>query len=345
MTTWDRNWGCRVEIDGTSRGWSTAVLQNRALRVTVLLGKGCDVVEVLYKPLDIDITPRTNRGLRRRIDALAAPWSELGSFLDQYEGGWQEILPSGGPPNTHLGATFPQHGESTGLPWTASIVEDSPERVEILCTARLSIMPFRVEKRFSLSGADPLLKMSSTITNEGGVELPMMAGHHIAFGAPFIGPGARIEVPTGTSYFGHPGSDLEGGSRRSNGGSGTWPEMIGSDGSQIDMRELPVRETPGEMLYLKPSQGWYSITSADSAITAKVSWDLSTQPYLWLWQEFGGVKTYPWWGSEYLVGLEPWTSAPGTGLADAVTSGTVPIIKVGNSISTSLSVQIEEGNQ
>jgi hypothetical protein len=345
MATWDRNWGCRVDIDGTSRGWATAVLQNRTLRVTVLVGKGCDIAEVLYKPLDIDLTPRTNRGLRRREEVIAAPWSELGSFLDQYEGGWQEILPSAGPPNTHLGATFSQHGESTGLPWTVSVVEDSPQRVEILCTTRLSIMPFRVEKRFSLTGEESNLKMSSKITNEGGVELPVMAGHHIAFGTPFIGPGSRIEVPEGTSFFGHPAGDIVGSSRRSNGGSGVWPKMIGADGSQIDMRVLPARETSGDMQYLKPPEGWYVITSPERAISARVSWDLNTQPYLWFWQEFGALKTYPWWGSEYIVGLEPSTSAPGVGLADAVATGTVPIIKAGQSISTDVSVHIQEGNE
>lgn len=342
---WDRNWGCRVDIDGLSRGWPAAVLQNRLLRVTVLVGKGCDVVEVLYKPLDMDLTPRTNRGLRRREEAIAAPFTEVGSFIDQYEGGWQEILPSGGPPNTYLGATFPQHGESSNLPWTVSIVEDSPDRVEILCTTRLSIMPFRVEKRFSLSGSDATLTLSSTITNEGGVELPMMGLHHIAFGAPFIGPGSRIEVPTGTTFFGHPANAFEDGSRRSDGGSGYWPEMNGSDGSQIDMRDLPAWETPGDMQYLKPTQGWYTISSPDRSLIAKVSWDLETQPFLWFWQEFGAVKTYPWWGSEYLVGLEPCTSAPGTGLAEIVASGTVPIIKAGELLSTALSVHVKEGNQ
>ena len=129
MATWDRNWGCRVDVDCTTRGWATAVLQNRALRVTVLVGKG-DVVEVLYKPLDLDLTPRTARGLRRRDEVLAAPWSELGSFLDQYEGGWQEILPHGGPPGMYLGASFPQHGESTRLPWGVAVIEDSPDRME-----------------------------------------------------------------------------------------------------------------------------------------------------------------------------------------------------------------------
>jgi galactose mutarotase-like enzyme len=344
VPTWDRNWGCRVDIDGTSRGWALAVLQNRSLRVSVLVGKGCDVVEVLYKPLDLDITPRTGRGLRRREEVLSAPWSEVGSFLDQYEGGWQEILPHGGPPGTHLGAAFPQHGESARIPWTVSVIEDLPDRVEILCTARLSIMPFHIEKRFSLSGSDSVLTMSSTVTNEAAVELSVMAGHHLAFGAPFIAPGSRIELPEGTSYSAHPESVFETG-RRSDGTSGVWPNMTSSNGSPIDMREMPLWQTLSDLHYLKPAEGWYTLSTSDDSVRARVTWDLKTQPFLWFWQEFGAGKTYPWWGMEYLVGLEPWTSAPGTGLSDAVSSGTVPVLKSGESILTALSVQIEEGNQ
>jgi len=341
MEKWDRNWGCRVDVDATSRGWESAVLQNSKLRVTILIGKGCDVVEVLYKPRDMDITPRTGRGLRRRDEAVAAPWSEMGSFLDQYEGGWQEILPHGGQPGAFQGASFAQHGESSRLPWKVSIVEDSSERVEILCTSRLSIMPFYMEKRFSLSGNSATLTMSSMVKNEGAVELPVMAGHHLAYGAPFIGPGATIEMPQGTTYSAHAATVFETG-RRSNGASGTWPKMTSDTGAEIDMSVLPPKGTKSDLHYIKPLEGWYAITSADESITAKVMWDNKSQPYLWFWQEFGAGRTYPWWGMEYLLGLEPWTSAPGSGLADAVDAGTAPHIKPGDSISTALSVHIDE---
>lgn len=341
MEKWDRNWGCRVDIDGTSRGWKCAVLQNQKLRVTILVGKGCDIVEVLYKPRDMDITPRTSRGLRRYEEVISAPWSEMGSFLDQYEGGWQEILPHGGQPGVYQGASFAQHGESSRLPWTVSVVKDCADRVEILCTSRLSIMPFFVEKRFSLNGDSAILTMSSTVRNGGAVELPLMAGYHLAFGAPFVGPGARIEMPKGTTYTAHTETVFETG-RRSNGASGTWPSMKSDSGKELDMSELPPTETKSDLHYLKPPEGWYAISASDKSITARVTWDHKVQPYLWFWQEFGAGKTYPWWGMEYLVGLEPWTSSPGSGLADAVKAGTAAIIKPSELISTTLSVQIEE---
>ena len=47
---------------------------------------------------------------------------------------------------------------------------------------------------------------------------------------------------------------------------------------------------------------------------------------------------------EYLVGLEPWTSAPGTGLADAVAASTARVLRPGETFSNDLSVQISERN-
>lgn len=339
---WDRNWGCRVDIDGTLRGWDVAVLQNQTLRVTVLTGKGCDVVEVLYKPLDLDITPRTVRGLRKREQVLGGPWSEMGAFQDQYEGGWQEILPHGGPPGSYLGASFPQHGESSRVPWSVSVVEDSQDRVEIRCMARLAIMPFLVEKRFSLHGSDPVLDMTSSVTNEAAVALPLMWGHHLAFGAPFVGPGVRIELPAGTSYTAHPEAVYDTG-RRSDGRSGEWPVMTDHEGKAIDMRKLPPRGTRSDLHYLQPPEGWYILTSADSSMGAKVTWDLQAQPFLWFWQEFGAARTYPWWGTEYLVGLEPWTSRAGSGLTDAVAAGTAPVLDPGASMDSTLCIEMMRG--
>lgn len=339
--TWDRNWGCRVEADSEIRGWAATVLQNELLRVTILNGKGCDVVEMLYKPLDSDITPRTHRGLRSRDMVLAAPWSDEGSFIDNYEGGWQEIFPHGGPARPFQGAYLPQHGESARLPWAVSILEDTPDCVQIEASLRLSIMPFSASKRFTLRRSSGALEMESTVTNESSVELPLMWGHHVVFGAPAFGPGATIEFPPGTSYFAHEGSQFPSG-RRSNGEPGMWPEMVGADSELIDMRVFPERDAPTDLHYLNPSEGWYALHAKDSPLSVTVNWDLATQPYVWFWQQFGAWKEYPWWGTEYLVGLEPWTSAPGSGLGHPETLKNSPRVAPGDSLTAHSVITIKE---
>jgi galactose mutarotase-like enzyme len=342
--TWDRNWGCRAEIGGTLRGWDSAVIQNDKLRVTILPGKGCDVVEALYKPMDLDFAPRTTRGLRSRDQVIAGPWSETGAFLDQYEGGWQEILPSGGAPGSYAGANFPQHGESSRATYSVVAVEDSEAHVEIRCTTRLAIMPLVVTKTFELNSSEPTLKMTSTLTNETSRPLPVMWGQHLAFGAPFIGPGAFVELPAGTTYVADH-REVDATRRRSNGQAGLWPDIFDRDGGASKMDVLPPRGTASDLHYLEPPEGWYRLTSSDRSIGVRVQWDLTTQPYLWLWQEYGATTGYPWWASEYLIGLEPWTSTPGSGLAEAVATETALYLEPGASRSTSLSVEIEEGTK
>lgn len=342
---WDRNWGCRVEVDSEIRGWRATVLQNRFLRVTILNGRGCDVVEMLYKPLDIDITPRTRRGLRSRDSVSATPWSEDGSFYNNYEGGWQEIAPYGGPPGVFRGALFPQHGESTQLPWQVQIVEDNPERIEIVASVRLSIIPFQMKKRFSLTESSASLEMVTELTNESGVELPVMWGHHLVFGAPAFGPGSTIQMPSGTTYFAHVNDKVFENGRRSNGESGEWPLMSSFESTPIDMGVLPEINSPTDLHYLEPTEGHFSISSADNRVRASVDWDLSVQPYLWFWQQFGAWKDYPWWGTEYLVGIEPWTSAPGTGLGDDYVVKNSPKLGPGEMKTTSSVVTIEEENE
>ena len=59
----ERNWGARV-TEFEYRGYSMVALENRFLRVVVAAGKGTDIVEFIYKPLDVDFMWRSYTGLR-----------------------------------------------------------------------------------------------------------------------------------------------------------------------------------------------------------------------------------------------------------------------------------------
>ena len=43
---------------------------------------------------------------------------------------------------------------------------------------------------------------------------------------------------------------------------------------------------------------------------------------MWLWQVCRGSEGYPWYGRTYNMALEPWTSFPSSGIAEAIKSGT-----------------------
>src|SRR5947209_8026771 len=118
-----RNFGCRI-TEWSIEGLRAVTLENRALRVSVLVDKGADIFEFLYKPRDVDLLWRSPLGIVHPAHGTASVASREGAFMDTYEGGWQELFFTLGSPAMHHGAEFGAHGEVALLPWTYSIERD-----------------------------------------------------------------------------------------------------------------------------------------------------------------------------------------------------------------------------
>lgn len=294
-----RNWGARVH-EIALLGLDAVVLENAALRVTVLAGKGTDIVEFLYKPLDIDFAPLSPGGIRdpRTLSGDAA--DPVAAFMESYPGGWQEVLPNGGAPGAHAGARYGQHGELALVPWDHAIERDDADGVTVAFEVALRTVPLRLVKRLSLDRATPELRIEETLVNESDVEVDVMWGHHIAFGPPFLSGETRLETAVDAPTLGA--------------------------ASSID--------------YLG---GLDTYTIRDDRVGLRVSWDARTMPYLWVWQEHGGTRQYPWWGRLRTVGLEPFSSHPTDGLAEAVRNGTVLRLRARDARDSHLIATVLEG--
>jgi hypothetical protein len=305
-----RNWGARLR-EFEWLGLPAFTLENELLRVGVLAGKGSDVFELLYKPRDVDFVWLTAAGFRPRTD----------DFVDGYGGGWQEILPNGGAPSTYGGASFGQHDEVSLLPWDYEIVEDEEARVVVRLAVVCAKAPLRLVKQLTLARAEPRLEVEETLTNESAGAVRCMWGHHIALGGPFLAPGARIRLPEAVEGIPHP-TALNGAGRRLAVERFRWPHAAAADGGELDVSVLPPPGTPSDIVYLSgfPERAWYEVGGDD--LRLRVEWDGAVMPYLWFWQEFGATDGYPWYGRHWNVGLEPFSSYPTNGLAEAVANGT-----------------------
>lgn len=316
-----RNWGPRIH-EITYAGMRAVVLENERLRVTVLADKGADVVEFNDKRRDLDYVWLSPIGLRHPGDAAGGASDDVALFVDSYQGGWQEIFPSGGAPSSYRGAALAQHGEVAGLSWDYTITADDETEVAVTFVVHARRLPFRLTKTFRLRSGEPTLEVVEESRNEAAVDLHAMWGQHVVFGAPFLRPGCRIRLPDGIDVIPHPEAINPPNRLVAPGGPWQWPEVPRPAGDPVDLSVIGAPGEPSDIVYLTGfSEGWYEMLAADSATGVRVAWDARVMPYLWRWQELGASAGYPWWGRAYTVGLEPFSSYPTNGLDEAVANG------------------------
>ncbi len=329
-----RNHSCRLH-QYHCRGQRLLFLENDLLRVGVLVDKGADIFEFLFKPTDTDVMLHTPQGIRApTVQSVAS--TAWGSFLDYYEGGWQEILPNGGPPCTYKGVEFGLHGEISTIPWQYRIAMDTVEAVQVTLDVRPFRSPFHLRKSLTLRRGEPILEIEETLENEGGEPMELMWGHHPAFGAPFLSPSCRVDLPEGellVEVF-EDGS----GTRIAQSGRHRWPTVPDAQGAPIDFSRPDAPGTGHEDLgYLvNLPEGWYAITNQAMEVGFALRWSLDVFPYLWIWRQFNQAAGYPWYGRVYTMALEPWSSYPSAGLANAIDNGTACLLEPGQSLQASL---------
>ena len=76
--------------------------------------------------------------------------------MESYPGGWQEVLPNGGAPSAHAGASYGQHGEVSLVPWDHAIERDDEDGVTVAFEVALRTVPLRLTKRLEPRPQQPL---------------------------------------------------------------------------------------------------------------------------------------------------------------------------------------------
>jgi hypothetical protein len=310
MDASQRNWGARVRAV-TFRGLLLVELENEVLRVGVLAGKGADIVEILWKPRDLDLAWQAPGGIR-------VP-DRVEDFVQHYPGGWQEMFPNAGGPCRVGGASHTQHGDVHARPWQVTIVTDSPDEVIVRFTIEVRVVPCRIEKTIALRAGEASFRIEERVVNLAAEAFPVAWGHHITFGAPYLVPGMRIALPEGITVVPQAEAITPAPRRLAADTPFAWPV---DPRTGTDFAVVPKAGTPSEMLFLTGfgDVAWYEITGAKRP-TCRISWDGTRMPVLWYWMEFGQTRGYPWYGRVNTIGLEPCSGMPG-GLANQVGAGT-----------------------
>ena len=335
-----RNFGCRI-TEFNFMGYSAVALQNESLRITVLAGKGADLIEFLYKPVDLDFLWLSYPGLRPAgLPTVGVP-DASGSFLDTYPGGWQEVLPNFGEPCVHKGASLGLHAEVSLLPWQYTILQDDPTCVSVQFSVRCIRTPFALTRVMTLCPGS-VLRLQEKLVNESSETVDCTWGHHPALGGAFLDETCRIHVPpcrvkTPQEYV-SPNARLE------KAQDSVWPFVRTRGGEMVDLSIVPPpSQKSHDMAYLYDLKaGWYAVTNQSRNVGFGMVWDSRLFKYLWFWQVFRGWSGYPWYGMTYNMALEPCSSYPPS-LAQAVQSGTQLRLEPGERVETELSAVVFKG--
>lgn len=315
-----RNYGCRVHDQYTYFGMRTIVLENELVRISLLLDKGTEIFEYIYKPKDLDFMWLTENGVQNPNDYLPTSPDPISTFIDYYPGGWQEVFPNGGPTSHYLGAQFGQHGEVAHMPWDYEIALDHEDQIRVKFTVRTKKVPFRLTKTLSLMKHSAALTIEEKLENLSDEPLQYMWGQHIALGKPFLEENCVISLPPRIKIITEAVDASAPSGRVKRGDEYDWPYGVSESGEPTDLSVLPEQGTTSEIVYLKgfDKEAWYTVENRKLGAGWKVEWDGEILPYLWFWQEFGATKGYPWYGRHYNIGLEPFAGYPTYGIEQAI---------------------------
>ncbi|MBC8401999.1 MAG: DUF4432 family protein [Candidatus Marinimicrobia bacterium] len=331
---------CQISDDWSYKGMKTIWMENDFLKIGILAGRGSDIFEFRYKPLDLDFMLRLSKGVRNPQQDFSQMRNTPNQFEDYYYGGWQEILPNS-PTFLYRGASLGQHGEISLIPWKYSITNSSTEKISVKMWTRPLRIPIKIEKTLTLVADKATLFIEERLINESKTKLDIMWGHHIAFGLPFLIEGAKIKT-NGQKMISEPAMPDQ--RRFKPGVESDWPVCLNINGEKDNASLVPPENDPPysdlSYIYGFGNHGNYSIVNSEHKVGFGLTWDANIFKYLWYWQERYATQDAPWWGNAYAIALEPWTAMWKPDAQESIDKGEWLSIERDEIITTKLSATV-----
>ena len=308
---------------GLWEGHEIVEMSSPQLHLKVSLSRGAEILEMRSRKLDLDLLWHGHEDIVRHRPSTETTAAPIGTFLDHFSGGWQEVLPAAQYPVEYKGAPIGAHGEVAMLSWDYRIVSDEAESLSVEFYVDLRRFPLRLTRRMTLTNG--ILKMDESVENLSTEFVEFQWGHHLVLGGPFVNPGMeivvsqgeRIEIPNypSPSYR----YQVETKTR--------WPEAYLANGELTDVSVVGETDgTDGHLILGPMDEATIIFRNQDFATDFKMSWDKEVFPYCWIWMVLGGAPQWPLWGRDRLVTLEPFSS-PVISLQDAIAHGSALALK------------------
>lgn len=317
-------------------GWRAVHLASDTLEVTVLPDKGADIYALTDRASGIDPLFKAPWGLQRP-GSPPREGSGGAAFLENYEGGWQELFPNTNGPALYRGTSLPFHGEVATLPWSWSVVADDARETAVRFTVECRLTPFRLERTMRLRRGERRLVLDERVTNLSGAAAHFVWGHHCVLGPPLVAPGAELRAPCQTIVT---GTDLwEDTARLRPGQRSTWPVAQCRDGSVADVSRVPGAEVAShdDVFLTDLDAGWAELANPALGLAFRLEWDPAVFQWIISWQPFGGARSMPLRGA-YGLGIEPWTT--GGNLDAAIAGGEAVELAARSCLETTVSASL-----
>ncbi|MCL4386230.1 MAG: DUF4432 family protein [Actinobacteria bacterium] len=301
MNNGNRNYGCRLQ-EISIYGFKSLILENEVLRTTLIIDKGCEIVEFNFKKMDLDFVWRTPNGLGA-LKNFSKDYSDDLILTDYYTGGWFEAFPVCGGGGDYFGTHIPVYGEVCYLPWDYEVLKDDEDEIIVKTYCKTMRSPYYLEKIITLKSMIPALLIEESIKNLSAEKLHFNIGYHPNFGKSFIDNELEFEIPDCVVEILWSSEN----SRFNLGEKGNWPYSKDKKDKAIDLRIVPNKASKvNEIINLKGiKDGFIEVKNKDKDIGIKVSFDEKIFKNAILWIVRNGDSGYPRYGNTNVVCVLP----------------------------------------
>lgn len=288
----EENYICKVQESDTY-GIETLTLSNDLLSVRVLAGKGGDISQITYLPLNMTVLWEN----KEMFPGYAGRdlYKERLSFYSEFNtGSWQDVVPGFGKYGDIELKERPI-GIAATLPWEYEILEEGNDRVSVGLEVDLPVFPLHLAKVFTLRKGDAHFYIEETITNKGDKQAAATWTQHSAFAGNFLDETVKIKFPADKIFI--PSAFNKNGGREED---YIMPidKVTMPDGTVYDLRTMREHRNDGHMVFTqKLDRDYFEMYSESKKAGLRMKWDKEIYPYLRCW--------YQNTDNGYSIALEP----------------------------------------
>jgi hypothetical protein len=270
--------GCSVKKE-IQFGLEVVTLENEFVRAVVLAGKGADLLEFVWKPLEIDCLLKTDVTLVG-FKGMDLHKKRLGSHRDHSLGGWMDVLP-------HLGEykdvviSESNGGVATTLPWDCEIIQGN-DSASVRCTVELPLLPLTVDKTFTIRRGGAALEIGERLTMGGDAPARFTWVQHAMFSGNFVNESTIVHLPTDKVFNAWEHMRNPGGGEPCDFVYPVDAVYFSRRGRPFDLRRPLPQSYDGWEFVVFPElrEGRVSLSNPEANLAVELTWDLKRFPYL-----------------------------------------------------------------